>query len=320
MIDRFINWWFKPHRPLILRCFEVLICISMAYYFSSFFHRLDIWIGDGGYRVSTAATSSHYLDPPATVPDGYLMPVAIGFYLLCIIYLLGYARRVFAFVFFCICMYVQAVDQPSAFTVNRMFIVSFLLLALQPPEIEINGRKYVSGWIIRFFQITLILQYTTSGICKANPGDWIIFDPFSFHWNIVWTQSQGHYKTWLAAQAINELPFIFWAVTSLFSYLFELGAVVWFGWKRTRYFAIIFGIIFHMSIATLMKDLIYFSFQMITSYIFYVQHEHALLGLKYIYKRLGKDTSEIDDELLLYEGTIDKKPSSTTPNEVTLVP
>jgi hypothetical protein len=306
MIDSFINWWFKPHRPLILRCFEVFICFSMAYYFSSYFHRLDIWIGDGGYRVSAAATSSHYLDPPPSVPDHLLTPVAVVFYLLCFTYLYSicsrhkiasYLRRSLAFIFFCICVYVQALDQPSAFTVNRMFIVSFFVLSFQPSEMEIQGKNYISGWIIRFFQLTLILQYSTSGICKSSPGDWILWDPFSFHWKIVWTQSQGHYKTWLAAQAVNDLPFVFWGIMALFSYLFELGAVVWFGWKRTRYAAIIFGLLFHLGIATLMKDLIYFSLQMLTSYIFYVEHKHALLGLRFIYQKLGKDTTEIDEEL-----------------------
>jgi hypothetical protein len=325
MIDSIVNWWFKPHRPLTLRCFEILICVSMAYYFSGYLHRLDIWIGNGGYRVSAAATSSHYLDPPSNVPDELLMPVAVLFYLLCSIYLYcccsqhkiaATVRRGLAFVFFCICIYVQAIDQPSAFTVNRMFIVSFFVLSLQPPEMEINGRKYVSGWIVRFFQLTLILQYSASGICKANPGDWILWDPFGFHWNIVWTQSQGHYKTWLAAQAVNDLPFVFWAVTSLLSYLFELGAVFWFGWKRTRYGAIIFGILFHLGIATLMKDLIYFSFQMITSYIFYVDHKHALLGLKYLYENIGKDTSKIDQELSELMSTSETSESS----DVYLIP
>ena len=326
MIDSFINWWFKPHRPLILRGFEILICVSMAYYFSGYLHRLDIWLGNGGYRVSPQATSSHYLDPPSNVPDEWLVPVAVVFYLLCAIYLYccckstqitNFLRRCISIIFFCVCVYVQALDQPSSFTVNRMFIVSFFVLSLQPPEMEINGRKYVSGWVIRFFQLTLILQYSTSGICKANPGDWIIWDPFSFHWNIVWTQSQGHYKTWLAAQAVNDLPYICWVVISLLSYLFELGAIVWFGWKRTRYGAIIFGLMFHLGIATLMKDLIYFSLQMLTSYIFYVDHKDGLLGLKYFYEKIGKDTTEIDEEL---SGLIPTKDISPQNKDVQLIP
>ena len=328
-LDDIINWWFKPHRPHVVRGFEILICISMAYYFSSFLHRLDIWIGNGGYRVSKEATSSHYLDPPPTVPDDLLIPVAVTFYILCAIYLYcccvsnsvaNFLRRMLAFVFFCICMYVQALDQPSAFTVNRMFIVSFFVLSMQPSEIVINGRNYVSGWIIRFFQLTLILQYSTSGICKANPGDWIIWDPFGFHWKIVWTQAQGHYKTWLAAQAIHDLPFIFWAIMSLLSYLFELGAVFWFGIKKTRYGAIIFGILFHLGIATLMKDLIYFSFQMITSYIFYVEHKYILMGLRYLYQRMGKDTSIFDQELEDLKSQVDHNLDSNPPDSISLHP
>ena len=302
MTSRFLDWWFRPHHPFALRIFEVLICFSMTIYFTSYLGGLDIWISDTGFHLSASATSSNYLKPPPLVPQDWLNVVVVGFYSLMTLYMLGYARRFIAFVFFLGAVYVQAVDQPSAFTVNRMFIVSFLVLSLQPPEYEEDGRRYISGWVVRFFQLTLLVQYSTSGVCKANPGDWIIWEPFGFHWNIVWTQSQGHYKNILTAYALNYLPWFVWYTLSLFSYLFELMAPLWFGWKKSRYWAVGFGIFFHLGIAVLMKDLIYFSFQMITSYILFIHVIPLLKAERWLLSKLGRQPSEQHQlELRLHE-------------------
>ena len=105
-----------------------------------------------------------------------------------------------------------------------------------------------------------------AGICKFVFGDW----QFPLNNNIVWTQSQGHYKTPLAAWAHNELHMYIWYLLAWSSLAFEALAPFLFMWKRTRIWTVLFGICFHFSIAILMKDLIYFSLQMVTAYIFFV--------------------------------------------------
>ena len=193
------------------------------------------------------------------------------FILLFVLYMLGYARRFIAFVFFLCAVYVQAVDQPSAFTVNRMFIISFFVLSLQPPEYEENGRRYISGWVVRFFQLTLLLQYSTSGVCKANPGDWILWGSLISLEHCLDTVP-GPLQEHIGSLRC-ELFTMVYLYLSLFSYLFELMAPVWFGWKRSRYFAVVFGIFFHLGIAVLMKDLIYFFFS--DDHNLYFVHSHC---------------------------------------------
>ena len=61
-----------------------------------------------------------------------------------------------------------------------------------------------------------------------------------------------------------------WWALAYASLAFELFAPLLFLWKRTRGAAILFGIGFHLSIALLMKDLVYFSTQMITFYIVFL--------------------------------------------------
>jgi hypothetical protein len=63
---------------------------------------------------------------------------------------------------------------------------------------------------------------------------------------------------------------IWWAIWAS-SFIFEAFAPILFGWKRTRHYTVVFGLLFHFGVAALMKDLIFFSFQMVTSYVFFVE-------------------------------------------------
>ena len=98
-----------------------------------------------------------------------------------------------------------------------------------------------------------------------EPGDW----EDKVHY-ILWTHSQGHYKNYISAWAVNHLPMFVFSIMGVLSLVFEFAAPVLFGWRKLRHSTVVFGIIFHLSIAVLMKDLIYFSLQMITVYILFV--------------------------------------------------
>ena len=66
------------------------------------------------------------------------------------------------------------------------------------------------------------------------------------------------------------MPLPLWWCLAAATMVFETGAIVLFTWKRTRVAIVIFGVFFHLGIAILMKDLIFFSLQMITAYVFFV--------------------------------------------------
>ena len=262
---RFLTFWFRPMDPLPLRIFEALLCISMVYYFAGYLKTPELWLTNEGFHLSEAATNTSYIPPPPLAPVAWVKTIVISFYTLCFIYIIGYGRRILNWVFFAGVVYVQAMDQPTSFTINRMFIISFLFLALQPPVVVVDGKKRISGWIIRLFQATLLIQYCTAGICKMSPGDWE--DRVG---DILWTHSQGHYKNYLSAWAVNHLPMFCFGIMGVMSLVFEFAAPVLFGWRKIRHYTVLFGIVFHLSIALLMKDLIYFSLQMITVYILFV--------------------------------------------------
>jgi len=263
--ERLLDIWFAPMDVLPIRMFETLLCGSMLYYFYGYLKTPEWWLTNHGFHASKAATSLHYLPPPLLPPAEWLTEIVVVFYFLGGIYLMGMWRRVLNWVFLGICVYIQAMDQPSSFTINRMFVVSFFFLGLQPPEEKLNGKRVVSGWIIRIFQLTLIIQYIGAGVCKLAWGDWL------FRSDVIWTQSQGHYKNPLAAWAVNDLPMFCWYILAWFSLGFESLAGLLFAYRRTRHITVILGVCFHLGIAMLMKDLIYFSLQMITAYVFFIE-------------------------------------------------
>ena len=74
-------------------------------------------------------------------------------------------------IFLAVCVYIQAMDQPSSFTINRMFIVSFFFSGSATAEV-LNGKRVSVGGYSNF-QLTLIIQYVGAGICKVAWGDWL---------------------------------------------------------------------------------------------------------------------------------------------------
>lgn len=272
MVNSVLGWWFKPFHLGYFQIYEWILCATMLYYFGGYLMQIEWWIGDMGFHASAEATSAHYLAPPPVPPAEWYNTIIMGFTFSCGVYLFGYGRRILNWVFFALCVYVQAVDQPSAFTINRMLIIYFFLLALRSPvfmETDETGTEQpmVSGWLARIIQITLGLQYTASGFCKMD-GGWIRNGELV--WNTVWTQSQGHYKNLISAWAVNDLPMPFWYGITLLTIVFETGAIILFFWNRTRLATVFIGIAMHIGIAILMKDLIFFSVQMMTAYVFFL--------------------------------------------------
>ena len=281
-VDAFLGWWFKPFDLLYFKIYEVLICGTMLYYFGGYLTQIDWWLGDMGFHASKAATSTHYLPPPPRPSSEWFSTIIVVFYTTGLVYLLGYGRRILNWVFFALCVYVQAMDQPTAFTINRMLIIYFLMLALRPSAMKIldetgKERAMVSGWMARIIQLTLTIQYTASGFCKMN-GDWLD------RADIVWTQSQGHYKNLISAWAVNDMPMPLWWALAAFTLAFETCAVVTFFWRKTRMWTIGTGLLTHIFIAILMKDLIYFSVQMMTAYIFFLP-EHWVTKFREVWKQ-----------------------------------
>jgi hypothetical protein len=86
----------------------------------------------------------------------------------------------------------------------------------------------------------------------------------------LWGQVQGVFRTDVAAWALREMPRWSWDLQQHLSLAFELLAPLLFCVTRLRPVAFVLGIGFHLVIALMMKDLIFFSLQMWTFYVLFV--------------------------------------------------
>jgi hypothetical protein len=187
-----------------------------------------------------------------------------------------WARRAGLMILFGCALYAQRVDYMAAFTLNKLYVGVFGILTVAPGMrlYAETGRLLQSVSLLRVLQATLMLQYFAAGLAKMD-GDWIKSG------DVLWGQVQGVYRTELAAWALRHLPLWNWTVQQYLSLFFEVTAPLLFAIQRLRPIAFVLGIGFHLVIALLMKDLIFFSTQMWTFYaLFITAEEWRAIGRK----------------------------------------
>lgn len=334
---RVLDWWFEPVHPVRLRTFEKAFALSFVLYMSAWLHGAAEWLTTSGFHYPLDISDRAFSMPLPPLPPSLLWPfvfVLIGAPMLVVI---GRFRRPALFLSLLCAFYVQRVDTYSAFTINKLFIVGFLVLFLAPAAVGRGGGDYAtrdqrisprewlvavivgggytawampegklndnatiwllfsafiagvvtlmalswrrrpasdggpdlrqSAWPVRVLQATLIIQYGTAGICKMAHGDWLD------RTDILIGHSVGLYRTEVATWLIDILPHWAWVVQGVLALGFEIGAPILFIFKRLRPLAYMLGVGMHIVIAVMMVDLIWFSLQMVTFYILFVDGE-----------------------------------------------
>lgn len=278
---------FEGVDPIRLDAFRRTFAATFLIYMVFRFRYASEWLTDCGFHL-TVDIASYYEPPPLpTMPEwcvplfGVLLFGSTG----CLI--VGYRIKLMTWLVFGCAFYATHVDAVAAFTLNRLYVLGFFVLAVSPPKRPVtfnSGESLVlqSVWPIRIIQATLLIQYFTAGTCKIFHGDWNWYHP-----DILWGHVQGGYRTDLAAVLLNSLPKSAWTVMLWGGLGFELLAPLLFTNKRLIPIGIIWGIGFHVSIALLMKSLIYFSAQMMSFYILFLSPQ-ALHSLQSLLNRLRR--------------------------------
>ena len=155
-------------------------------------------------------------------------------------------------------LYVSLVDPISAFTLNRLYIFTLLVLIVAP------AGPTIAAWPMRMLQWTLLTHYFASGLCKSIHGDWLK------HQDVLWMQIQGLYMTDTAAWLVRTLPTWAFPLQQHLALGFELLAPVLLGVRRLRPLGFVLGIGLHLVVAVTMYQLIYFSLQMIAFYTLFI--------------------------------------------------
>jgi hypothetical protein len=200
----------------------------------------------------------------AAVTIGFLM-VASG-----LTASLGIRTRQSAFVFACTLAFVALSDRLAAFTVSKLSPVIMLAVALSPAGSRLGVDAY---WkrrrggkkpkrlravgATRFLQLLPVVMYSASGIAKAR-GDWLKV-PL-----VLWTQLHSSLQTPIAFALASVLPAWTWTLFQGLVLAFEVFAPLWFGLRRTRPFALVFGLGMHAMIGLMFGPVIWFSLLMMT--------------------------------------------------------
>jgi hypothetical protein len=271
-VNRVLNWpldfWFRPISEARLLLWQRVFALTFIIFVAQWSYYGAEWLTDVGYHTSTKATDDVYPTPFPTLPHGLLVPFLLVMFGSATLVMLNLGGRAAKFVVLACAIYIQLVDQISSFTLNKLYIFGFFLLAFAPrpkaDPTDPNGATLQSAWPVRVLQATLLIQYGDAGICKIYHGDWL------HEVDILYGHSVGVYRTEIAGWLMNHMPPLFWSASSLFALSFEVFAPIFFLPRRTRLLAILAGTAMHLVIAVLMKDLIFFSLQMISFYIVFL--------------------------------------------------
>jgi hypothetical protein len=266
--DRWNELWYGPVPAIRLAAFRQAILFMLAIYMLARWMHAAEWLTVAGFHPSPRAdrinTPQLPLLPPALLPAfGVLLFTSIA------LAIFGWLRRPATIVALVLLVYVTLADPIAAMTLNRLFIFSLAVLALAPAITRDDtgkapGDETMPAWPVRILQLTLMVHYATSGICKALRGDWLT------HTDVLWFQLQNIYMTDIAALFVRLTPT--WALTLLqhVTLGFELLAPLLFAVRRLRPLALVVGLTMHIMIAVTMYQLVYFSAQMLCFYLVFL--------------------------------------------------
>lgn len=255
---------FAPQPIIRLEIIRIAAPLAILGFMSSRIVHADDWLSTTGFHPP--ALADDWRQPATFAP---ISPAAA--WTLCVVLVvsglmtsLGAFTRWSASVFAVLLGYVALADRMAAFTVSKISPVIALALALSPAgarwSIDALRRRgplvtHVSGGCVRFFQIWIAVFYCSSGICKAR-GDWLT-NPY-----VLWSHVHDSYQTPVSWFVANHLPAFAWTVMQATTLAFELGAPLWLGWRRTRPFALGYGLAMHALIGAMFGPVIWFALLM----------------------------------------------------------
>lgn len=262
-----------PVDAIRMRAFELGFVFSFFVYLAARFRYAREWLTPEGFHYTPETKLAYHLDPFPLPPLwgavllGGLMGAA------CVLVFANRYRRIALAILAASAIYIQFADAVAAFTLNKLFIVGFVLLLLSPsmPK-DIRTGKIDSAWAFRILQITILVQFFTAGTSKYFGGDW------HAHTDVLWTQVQGIYRTDIAAWMLRTLPKSAWTAMQHIALAFELAGPFLLLWKRTRWIGLIWALGFVSLIALTMKQLIYFMLQIVAFLVLFVSARELRWG------------------------------------------
>ena len=235
--------------------FAKALALAFLAYWLHMSQRLNDWLGSQGFHIGSP-TAVVFAPLPTPWPMILWSMTLAGD-------LLIFSRRTAALG--CLMtgtgfFYVTMCDPTSAAALNMHFLFAFAVIFWSTGLNKITDVT-MSAWPIYLIRFYLVAVYFGSGWRKVIYGDWLSNPDALLHC------MTGFYTTGLTRLLYPVLPLFTWTLIQYAAVTFELGAPLLLLYPPLRKWGVIYGFFLHIGIALLMKDLFYFSFQMITFYI-----------------------------------------------------
>lgn len=268
--DRLLRWLDAPQPALRLEIVRLVAPLAILAFLSSRIAHAEEWLGDAGFRVPDLGRSDwrQPLYLPA-LPSWAVWALCAVLVASGLAVAAGLRARQAAWFFAATTAYVALSDRLAAFTVSKLAPVVAVTLALSP----CGARLGVDAWrrrragdklprvvrsgAVRFLQVLLPVIYSGSGIAKAR-GDWLT------HSHVLWTHLHDSYQTAVTLALANALPPFAWTALQAVVLAFEVGAPLWFAWRRTRAAALVVGVGMHLMIGLMFGPVRWFALLMAT--------------------------------------------------------
>lgn len=266
LLDRFL----APQPIVRLEALRILVPLFILGFMSSRLIHADHWLGDAGFRVPD--TGGDWRQPLylPSLPGWTAWAWAVAMVGAGLSLSLGLFTRYAAALFAITLVWVALSDRLAAFTVSKLGAVLVVALAFSPcgarygidslwQRRRAGGEQrlptHVSGLVVRFYQLTLLVMYCSSGLCKAR-NDWLT-TPY-----VLWTHLHGSYQTLFTYFVANLAPSWSWNVLQALTLAFEVFAPLWFALRKTRPIALAWGLAMHGMIGLMFGPVIWFSLLM----------------------------------------------------------
>jgi Vitamin K-dependent gamma-carboxylase len=261
---------FAPQPIERLAALRIFLPLAILGFLASRLVHADDWLSTAGFHPPQLIEDWRQPLGLAPVSPTTAWLIAAGLVIAGLGSSLGLATRAMTAAFAGLLAYTTLADRLEAFTVSKLGTVLVIALAVSPCGARASldawwrGRRdpariaptRCAGGSVRFFQILIPVFYFSSGVCKAT-GDWLR-NPY-----VLWSHLHDSYQTPVSLFAANHAPSWMWTVIQATTLAFEVGAPLWFGWRRTRPYALIYGVAMHAMIGLMFGPVIWFSLLMI---------------------------------------------------------
>jgi len=266
-----IAWWLEE--PVSLVRLEIvriaMPIVVLCFMWPRVTHATD-WLGDAGFRVPDLGDDWRQPLYVAPLPAWAAWSVAVAMVASGLSTAAGFKTRASALVFSATLFFGALSDRLAAYSVSKLSPVIMLALAAGPAgrllsvDAWLKRRRDGKRWkavkpsgAVRFLQLLPVTLYMASGIAKAR-NDWL-HEPL-----VLYSQIHGSYQTPIAYALARIIPSWLWTLLQGTVLVFESTAPLTFAFRRTRPYALVFGLGMHAMIGLMFGPVVWFALLMIT--------------------------------------------------------